>query len=66
MKEADYNPEVCPQIWCLGYGDSVPAQYGRCFLCNTPVVNYTEIPYKDVDPSVRRVLERKEKDGVVG
>lgn len=54
-----YEPEVCPNKSCLGYGDTVPALgiRGRCFLCHTALVHYTEIPYDDIDVFVRKALE---------
>jgi hypothetical protein len=52
-----YEPWVCSNKECMGYGDTVPAEYNRCFLCFKPLVHYSEIPYEDIVPFVRRVLE---------
>lgn len=54
-----YQPEVCPNKNCYGYGDTVPSDYGRCFLCRKPLIHYSQIPYEDVIPFVRRVLEHQ-------
>jgi hypothetical protein len=52
-----YQPQVCPNEKCMGYGDTVPIDRGRCFLCQTLMAPYSEIPYEHVNPFVRRVLE---------
>jgi hypothetical protein len=52
-----YQPFVCPKKECMGYGDTVPSDYGRCFICYTPLVHFSEIPYEDINPFVRRVME---------
>lgn len=52
-----YAPQVCPNENCMGFGDDTPAEYGRCFLCNTLQVPYSQLPYNKLDPFVRRCLE---------
>lgn len=51
-----YQPYVCPNEECLGYGDTVPAEYGKCFLCYTPLVLFSKIPYDHLNSFVRRIL----------
>lgn len=52
-----YEPDVCPNEECLGYGDSVPAEHNRCMICHHHMVHYSEIPYEDVNEFVRRCIE---------
>lgn len=54
-----YQPWVCPNKDCLGYGDTVPSDYEKCFLCNQRLVHYSEIPHEDLNSFVRRVLEHR-------
>lgn len=56
-----YDPWVCPNKDCYGYGDTVPSDYGRCFICFKPLVHYSQVPYEDVISFVRRVLEHQHK-----
>ncbi len=54
-----YEPDVCPNKECFGYGDTVPAEHNKCFVCHTELVHYSRIPFDDLNDFVQRMLEVK-------